>query len=161
MEQTAAGPVPYKQKPVSATVWPWMEPRQADGSAEDRGYGKVLLQVAIMVAIALFLRFVVHHRAVSTVVFTLAGVVSISGFFLPPVYRRIDQFGQWLGRVVGIGLSWVLLVPVFYLCFATGHLVLWLRGRDPMARGFSPAMQTYWQKCRGCADPERCRKQYS
>jgi hypothetical protein len=60
------------------------------------------------------------------------------------LFRKIEQAGQWLGKAVGLALTWALLVPLFYLVFLPGRLILMATGRDPMCRRFPSAASSYW-----------------
>ncbi|MDD2521093.1 MAG: hypothetical protein PHR34_09090 [Kiritimatiellae bacterium] len=68
----------------------------------------------------------------------------VSGFFIPPVFRAIERFGQWLGRAVGVLLTWGLLAPFYYIVFFPMHLAQKLGGKDPLQRRLHTSDATYW-----------------
>jgi hypothetical protein len=121
---------------------------------------RALVQSMVMLVIALLLFFWLHHELFAKVVITLAGVVLISGLAVPPVFHAIERFGQWLGLIVARGLTWILLVPFFYLCFATGAFILKLRGKDPMCRECPSRKETYWVPRPPVTDMSHYRKQH-
>jgi hypothetical protein len=85
-----------------------------------------------------------HRPTASAVVATIGAIVLVSGLFIPPLFRRIEQAGQWLGKAVGVALTWALLVPLFYLVFLPGRLILLATRHDPMCRRFPSTEPTYW-----------------
>ena len=113
-----------------------------------------------MLAVALALTFVFHKTVLGAVVFCLAATVLIGGLFVPVLYYGFKTLGTWLAKAVGIGLTWGLLVPFFYLCFTIGRLFFLAAGKDPMRRKFDPKMTSYWTDRETVTDPESYRRQY-
>ena len=98
-----------------------------------------------LVAFAVAALFLWRHRPrTAMVLFAVGGVVLVSGLFIPPLFRRIEKAGQWLGKWFGMALTWVLLAPLFYLVFLPGRIILLATGRDPMRRGFPSGEASYW-----------------
>jgi hypothetical protein len=153
---------PYRQSSASAAVWPWVTRSAGQTGATDSGPRRrqALLQACVMTGIAATLAFVVKHPAMAVVVCVLAAVVLLSGLFVPPVFAAIERFGAWLGKAVGLALTWILLVPFFVLCFIPGRLVLAMRGVDPMQRDLSKDKKTYWTSTPRHSSPDYYRKQY-
>ena len=90
------------------------------------------------------LQFGLGHLIAGRIVGILAVLVLFLGFVLPAAYRPVHAFGQTLGRLVGTGLTYILLVPFFFLFFLPVALWLRLRGRDPLHRKFRDQRWTYW-----------------
>ena len=105
--------------------------------------GAVLIQ-AIVPAFVGAVFFYKGRTVAAEVLWGISGVVLVSGLFIPPVFARIEQFGRWFGKGAGMVITWVLLVPMFYLVFLPGRLILMLRGIDPMCRKFPTTATTYW-----------------
>lgn len=103
-----------------------------------------IVQASIMCAIAAVLYFLLHHHVMPVIILMLALVVFLSSLFAPAVFHGIDRFGKALGHVVGIILTWMLLLPFFYICFTAGRLVLVLRKVDPMRRKAGTDTDTCW-----------------
>ncbi len=61
---------------------------------------------------------------------------------VPPSVK--ESAGQSLGRLISHVLTWVLLVPFFYLCFTPGRLILILRKKDPLHRQCPSSETSYW-----------------
>ncbi|MGD9780762.1 MAG: hypothetical protein AB7V14_01270 [Kiritimatiellia bacterium] len=148
--------------PVASVVWPWREKDAAPSAPRKTGpsAAAVLLQTGIMAAIGAGLYWGLDRRPMGIVVWSLAGIVLISGFFVPPVFAAIERFGQRLGRWVGAGLTWGLLAPFYYLCFFPMHLGLKLKGKDPLCRRFPTDEPTYWTARKPIRDAAQYKKQF-
>ncbi|NCC52065.1 MAG: hypothetical protein EOM20_12725 [Spartobacteria bacterium] len=135
----------FEQNAVSRAIWPWTAGAvlAADQKKMPRPM-RALIQCVVMVVIALLLYFWIKHELFATIILVLAGVVLISGVAVPPVFDAIERFGHFLGKIVSHALTWILLVPFYYLCFAVGHFFMTLRGKDPMCREFPTSQASYW-----------------
>lgn len=135
----------FEQNPVSKVVWRWQESAENESGAGCAGRRiRTLLQCAVMVAIGLALWFKFGRTTMAKVVFGLAGIVLVSGLFVPPAFLAIERFGRMLGRGAAVGLTWLLLVPFYYLTFVPGNILLRLRGKDPLCRRFPTHDSSYW-----------------
>jgi hypothetical protein len=148
---------------VCEAIWNW---REAATVAAAAGSGAAVLrraalvQALVMGAIGLLLHFVLGHELLARIVWALAGVIVLLGLVAPPAYRPIHRFGRWLGRIVGVALIYVLLVPFFYLFFFAVSLILRLQRRDPMQRSSLPAGLTYWIPRRHESAAEQYERQF-
>jgi hypothetical protein len=137
-------PDAMNQRVLRAT-WNW---RSADEGGSVSGTAglrrQAVIQTVVMVLVAAFLFFILDHTFFVPFILGLAALVLILGLAYPPAYRPIHRFGRWLGRAVGKGLTYLLLVPFFFLFFTPVALLLRLQGRDPLHRGFRDAQWTYW-----------------
>ena len=130
---------------VIQATWNWQSPADPVPDGPAGGLRRsALIQSLVMGLIAAILFYGFHHLLLARIIWALAGLVLVLGLAFPPAYRPIHAFGQWLGRVVGNGLTYVLLVPFFYLFFTPVALLLRLQGRDPLHRGFRDPQWTYW-----------------
>jgi hypothetical protein len=153
--------VPYEQNRVSQAVWPWAggsAPKQAGGANVRR---RALSRFALATAPALLLGWVLHAWIMALVVQAVASVLGLSGVLLPRFFEFLDRLMARFGTAVGQGLTWLLLVPFFYAFFTPTRLILRLRGRDPLNRGFPSGEPTYWIPYRARPDPARYRRQFS
>ncbi len=103
----------------------------------------VLIQTIVPAVVGLIFFFLGKPIA-SKVFWGISGLLLISGLFITPVFNRIEQFGRWFGKWAGTVITWGLMVPVFYLLFVPGRIILKLRGIDPMSRKFPTQEPTYW-----------------
>jgi hypothetical protein len=105
---------------------------------------RALLQGSVMVAVGALVFFLLGHRTVGLVVWGLAVLVLGLGLAVPAAYRPLNRFGEWLGRIVGALLTFLMLVPLFYLVFLPVSAFLRMKGHDPMSRGRREMNQTCW-----------------
>lgn len=134
-----------KPRRVLQATWNWQSPVDAAPGEQAGGLRRsAVIQSLVMGLIAAVLFLGLHHLILARIIWALASLVLVLGLIFPPAYRPVHAFGQWLGRVVGKGLSYLLLVPFFYLFFTPVALILRLQGRDPLHRGFRDPQWTYW-----------------
>lgn len=121
--------------------------------------GTILLQAVVPAAVGAFFLYK-GHKIPAGILAGLGLVILISGFLIPPVFSVIERFGRWLGHVVGTAVTWILLVPMFYLVFVPGRLILKMRGIDPMCRQFPTDAPTYWVSRKPVTNLEEYKRQY-
>ncbi len=131
---------------VQGTVWNW---RDSEGQGKEKSEAATLRRQAVIQALVMgvigFVLFQwIGHHTFARVIWGLAGLILVLGLIAPAAYRPIHRFGQWLGGAVGVLLTWVLLVPLYYLVFTPGALLLRLQGRDPMHRRLRDIKFTCW-----------------
>lgn len=128
-------------KTVIAQIWPWDQPRPASTPASRRTRAIIQFTVALLAAGILLW---IHHYRMATVVLAIGVIVLFSGLFLPKVFAALERAGQMLGYAAGTALTWILLVPVYWLVFTPGRLLLLVLRRDPMRRAFPTQIPSYW-----------------
>lgn len=143
---------------VGKAVWPWRQP-VAPAPAAPAARWRAVIQAAVIAGVATLLWFWGRHSGFSLFLYVLAAAVLGSGLFFPPAFSLLERFGRWLGRGVGLGLTWLLLAPFFYLCMVPGRLLLALLGKDPMCRRWERGRESYWAD-RKPADPKFYTRQY-
>jgi hypothetical protein len=84
------------------------------------------------------------HKGMAFFLFSVAGFLLISGLFFSPLFLEFERLGKKFGQWFGAALTWMLLVPMFFIVFFPGRLILWLIRKDPMNRGFPSKEETYW-----------------
>jgi len=130
---------------VMQATWDWRSSTDTGSLAEGTGLRRsAIIQALVMGLVGGALFFGLHHHLFARVVWALAGLVLILGLAFPPAYRPIHSFGRWLGKVVGNALTYLLLVPFFFLFFTPVALILRGQGRDPLHRKFRDPQWTYW-----------------
>lgn len=149
-------------KIVELTVWPWRDRIAAETcpATHVAHWKAAVCQALIMMLIGALLYAWLGHRIMGTIVWVLALVVLICGLFIPPAFAAIERVGRWLGKWVGEGLTWGLLVPFFYMCFCPMRLGLILRGKDPLKRQLHTGEPSYWVERKPVADRAQYRKQF-
>ena len=130
---------------ISDAIWTW---RDAGGEERPRRVDRkrVVGEFCVGLALGLLIFHVFHKAILGTVVFCIAGIVLISGLFVPRLHARIQKAAQWLGQAAGIALSWILLAPFFYVFFTLGRLCVALGGKDPLQRRFPGGEDSYWHQ---------------
>jgi len=110
-------------------------------------------------ALALMVALAKHHRTAGGVMLGLACLLLLLGLCVQPAFLAVERFGLRLGRIAAVGMTWLLLVPFYYLCFVPGRIVMRLAGQDPLDRRFPAGRATSWVPHRP-AEAGRYRKQY-
>ncbi len=129
---------------VLQVTWNWRQPDPEPTAPRVRLRRAAVTQALVMVAVSAGLQYGLGHILAGRIVAALAAVVLVLGFLAPAIYRHVHAFGQSLGRFVGTCLTYLLLVPFFFLFFLPVALWLRLRGRDPLHRKFRDSQWTYW-----------------
>ncbi len=133
--------------------------KQAQASTLKPGAVKVLLQTTIPMVMSSY--FIYKGKpVVAGILFGVGVVMLVSGTLIPALFNRIERLGQGMGRVVSVAVTWILLVPMFYLVFVPGRLFLTLRGIDPMCRQFPTNAPTYWVPRKPVSDVANYKRQY-
>jgi hypothetical protein len=91
--------------------------------------------------------YAIGHHTLATVAWSIAGVVLLTALVSPHgLHARLNRAIEWVGSAIGKLLTWVLLVPFFFLFFTLfGRL---MRGgrRDKLERWLDRSAATYWKK---------------
>jgi CBS domain containing-hemolysin-like protein len=104
-----------------------------------------LIQCVITAVIATLLTWWLGHYRLGLFLYFVSAIIAVCGFLLPKAFAALERTGQKLAHVVGVILTWLLLMPFFYLCFAPARLILKLSGKDPMARRYKRDCPSYWE----------------
>ena len=127
---------------IIAVVWPW---RARKDAVTPRGPRRgPWIQFVVMTSVGLLFRFVWGHVVMAYVLWGLATLLLAGLLFSEKILRGFERTGHWLAHGIGTAVTWILLVPFFYVVFSAGHLILRLRGKDPMQRSLDPGQSTYW-----------------
>jgi hypothetical protein len=133
---------------AAAAIWDWREPSgvvAAKGRPRLRGFVRGAIVTTFGLLVLAF-----WSQTVGTVVLVVAGVILFSALVSPTVlYAGIEGLLARLGRLTGQAITWVLLVPLFYLFFLPFGLLLRRGRRDRMKRFFEPGAETYWEPHEG------------
>lgn len=143
---------------AAAEIWHWREPR-AEAPQESPMRARVLgtLQGFGTAALAALL-YVYWSQTVGTVVLCLAGVVLVSALISPTgLYLGIRRGFGALARLTGRGMTWILMVPIFYLIFLPFGLLFRRGRRDRLKRYFEADAPSYWDPHEG---PTAATQQY-
>jgi len=148
---------PRKAAAVAAWNWPG---RATAPAPRAPSRAAALAQAAVALAVATWLLFFKKRVILGAVLYGVGTLVLVGGLWLPPLHRALQRGGAWLGRIVGQALTWLLLVPLFYLFFPPARLLLWLRGKDPLRRRWAPSAASYWTARRPVAQADHYSRPY-
>ena len=147
----------YIQNKVSATVWPWVNPNAALANGEHSLKSTLIGLVVGSLAGTWF--FFKHHQTLAYVVWSIAALIFISAICIKPLHKALMKFFGIIGFIVGKTLTWILLVPFFYICFPIGHFFNALFGKDPMTRKCPTDLPSYWVDRPAITDKEYYKRQ--
>jgi hypothetical protein len=121
-------------------AWQWNQP----GDEKQNNPKKTAwIQFAVMISVAsAFLLF--HHVVISIIIYFLSLIILIGIFAAPSVLRFFNKTGKISAELIGRLLTYLLLVPFYFICFLPGRIVLFMLGKDPMRRKFDRSSPTYW-----------------
>ena len=75
---------------------------------------------------------------------TLGTVIPAAGLIWPEVLRIVYVSAAYSTFPIGLAVSFVILVMIYYLVLTPIGLALRLSGHDPMQRRFDRTAQSYW-----------------
>lgn len=145
---------------VAQVVWPWRTPPQASATGVWPRRRRVLLQCAVTAVIATLLTWWLGRYRLGLFLYCLSAVILVCGFLAPKVFDTLERLGQKLAHIVALALTWILLMPFFYLCFAPARLILKLTGKDPLHRRFERNRSSYWMDHKPPIAPQPYTRQY-
>lgn len=142
-ETTPVGCRPGRPE-AAAVIWsgePHRESQPQAGRARLRGVVR-----ALVVACVGSLVFLYWSRVIGTIALSIAIIVGLSALISPNgVYAAIERLVDKLAHATGVALSWVLLIPVFYLVFLPFGLLFRRGRRDSMKRFIDEDCESYWE----------------
>ena len=121
---------------------------------------RATLQAVILIALSGFLWWKLNKPVPAMILAAAASVNLICGWFIPTWFRAIDKTVQAGARLIGTAMTWLLLVPFFYLFFGIARLGLAIRGKDPMSRKWDKTKSSYWVDRPPVTDPAHYTRQY-
>ena len=145
---------------VSQVVWPWRTPPKASATGVWARRRRALLQCAIMAAVATLLTWWLGRYRLGLFLYCFSAVILVCGFLAPKAFDAMERLVQKLAQTLALALTWTLLMPFFYLCFAPARLILKLTGKDPMHRHFEPNRRSYWMDHKPPVTPQPYTRQY-
>ena len=132
---------------AAAAIWHWRaeepvsEARPSAASVRLRGSLQALVGAAFGLASHLF-----WSKTVAIVAFTAAGLVLFCALASPHgLYALLRRLFEATGRVVGRAMTWIVMVPIFYLFFLPFGKLMRRGRRDRLHRYFDAEAETYWE----------------
>jgi hypothetical protein len=136
---------------AAAEIWNWREPQIGAEAQESPQRARVLGSLqAVGTALLGALLFNYWSSIVGTVVLGLAGVILASALISPTgLYLGIRRGFSALGQLTGRAMTWILMVPIFYLIFLPFGALFRRGRRDRLKRYFDTDAATYWDPHEG------------
>jgi hypothetical protein len=99
----------------------------------------------ILIGMAIGIIFLLLKKPVlATVVLATSAVLLVLMFSAPVFYRHIEKGLQKFSAWVGTALTYMLLVPFFFVCFLPAHVFLFLTKKDPLRLRFPAPAASCW-----------------
>ena len=147
---------------VLETVWPWKADqssllRESVGKVRLGAVGQGIIGGAVGTAVYFYL-----SPTVGMVAWVISGLLALIGLISPlGLYSKISSGMESFGRFVGMVLSWLLLVPVYYLFFTPFRLLFRRGKKDAMKRWLDPEASTYWiERSNPLPEPDSYQRQF-
>lgn len=146
---------------ISEPAWKWRYQRNRPvANRHGSGPGKLIFQSIIAFAVAALFAFIFHRVLFAGIVAGIGLLILICGLFIPRLYSAFERIIGIFAFGVGQALTWLLLVPFYYLCFLPARIILSLTKRDPMKRAWDSSSLTYWDVKHDLQSNDRMTKQY-
>ena len=146
--------------PVSAQVWPWREEQAEPGDDRWATVGRALLESSIMALVAILSALFLHLPRFGTILGSMSIILFMMALVVPVLHQKFKNFMRAVGKTIGIATAWLLLVPMFYVCFTIGRIALLLQHKDPLCRKCPSFEKTYWRKHGAMGDSASYQNQY-
>ena len=131
-------------KEVIDAVWRWKTPTHSNvAKPHSKPVFRAVIQAAIVGGIGWF-ALSRGHTLPAVFLISVGAFLLISGLFIPWLFLGFEKFGKKLGQWAGGLLTWLLLMPTFFIVFFPGRLMIWLLRKDPMRTRFPSREETYW-----------------
>lgn len=124
-----------RQKPDARTT------QSTAGEARIGGTIRALISATFGLVVFLF-----WSQLIGTIVLSLSAIILFSALVSPTgLYRGLQGLFATLGNFTGRVLTWLMLVPLFYLFFLPFGLLMRRGRRDALKRYFEPERDSYWE----------------
>lgn len=133
---------------AAAAIWDWRRSQSRQRSGEERKRARIRGAVQAVVGLALgTVIFLFWSRGLAGVVWAIAGLTLAAALFSPDrAYARITWLIGFVATGIGVGMSWLLLTPLYYLFFAPFGLLFRRGAADRLERRFDRSAPTYWKR---------------
>ncbi len=130
---------------------------RANTSAALRMHGVTRGGIALAVASGFWF---LHHPAMATLVAVLGGATLLAALLSPQgLYARFSAAMEAFARGVGTLLTYLLLVPIYFLLITPFGLLMRRGSRDPLHRTWSAQTASFWTN-RPDTAPERRKRPF-
>jgi len=125
-------------------VWNWKAREQNGHHSNAELRKKGILPITLTLIIASLFRFYFEWYHSATVVYSFCAFFVLVTLFLPGWLLKIEQFMLTFGKWVGTLLTWILLLPFFFVAFVPLRLIQIISKSDPLKKRYDASLQSYW-----------------
>jgi hypothetical protein len=132
---------------AAAVIWRWRD-GEPDAVAQPsatsaRLRGSLQASAAAAVGLASYLYF---SKSIALLAFAMAALVLLAVLVSPHgLYALLQRLFEATGRVIGRAMTWIVMLPIFYLFFLPFGKLMRRGKRDRLRRYYEPAATTYWE----------------
>ena len=128
----------------SEVVWNWKAREQNGRLSNSELRKKGILPITLTLIIGSLFRFYLEWHHSSIVVYGFCAFFVLVTLFLPGWLLKIEKFMLTFGKWVGTVLTWILLLPFFFVAFVPLRLMQMLSKSDPLKKKYDASLQSYW-----------------
>ena len=138
---------------ASRTIWQWRQSQSTTNpSSQSRKKASIHLVIGAIVA-SLFFFFDIPRMA--TVVASISTFTFLLGLLSPNnLFPALQASLQRLGALLALVVTWVSMLPLFFLFFVPFRFLFRQKGKDSMKRFYDPNASTYWKTSSIESNPE-------
>jgi len=143
-------------------IWDWRA-RLAKRELERSHRGvrrKGLIQGLATIAVAAVVKYALDRAGLGNVILVVGAAQVLTAVWRPGWLPPIWRLGRRFGHAVGLGLTWILLVPFHALCVVPIGLLFRLQGKDLLARRRLETGLTGWIPRRQASTSESMMRQF-
>ena len=96
-------------------------------------------------SVATLLYLVKGHAIIAIIIASISSAIAICALFIPSAHFVIQKTLGWFAYWVGRLLSYILLLPLFYLFFVPARILRDCLGKDPLQLKKTVDKKTYWE----------------
>jgi hypothetical protein len=140
------------QKDPSAVVWDWNRTATGDDQHQAKLDAAARKRGVIGSLVGLAIAAVVYHFWKPEAAYVIAGISLVLGLLAlaaPPAYRKVAGLLDRFGHAVGMAVTWVLMIVLYYLLFLPVGLLLRAQGKLAVTRHPDRRLASYWVSTEG------------
>lgn len=149
---------PFQPSLVSRTVWPWQESSKTEERRLSSLSHQLIPLIAALTISGLF--YYIDHAKMAVFVTGMALFIFFCSRHWPWGHTLMEKFFRRLSLYTGQIVTWLLLLPFFYICFSSGRVIQKISRRDPMHRNFARSAKSYWHKRQNAPAAEHYKRQF-
>jgi hypothetical protein len=148
LQETTGRPPLLEGRPqAAAAIWDWRG-EQVHGPAQPSMSSvriKAIVQSLVGFTVGSLI-FFFWSRTVGSIALGIASVILFSGLVSPRgLYAGIQSLFEATGNVLGRIMTWVVMVPLFYLFFVPFGRIMRRGRRDQLKCFYEPDASSYWE----------------